>query len=163
VLELPRGPIVVPLEEMGPLAEEVMATACRLAIDNNVPVVGVSAIMIPVREPLDAPRPERERTIALAQEMARSLAADYGIEYRSVVERTRSPGRTIVDAVVANDAALIVIGSPEKPRLATNRAEAFFGRTVDFVLRKAPCRVIVTHFPAEELAEPEPAVGVHAP
>ena len=37
-----------------------MATACRLAIDNNVPVVGVSAIMIPVREPLDAPRPERE-------------------------------------------------------------------------------------------------------
>jgi nucleotide-binding universal stress UspA family protein len=41
-----------------------------------------------------------------------------------------------------------VIGSPEKQRLATNRAEAFFGRTVDFVLRKAPCRVIVTHFPA---------------
>ena len=30
VLELPRGPIVVPLEEMGSLAEEVMATACRL-------------------------------------------------------------------------------------------------------------------------------------
>jgi hypothetical protein len=56
-----------------------------------------------------------------------------------------------------------VIGSPEKRRLATNRAEAFFGRTVDFVLRKAPCRVIVTHFPAEELAEPEAAVGAHAP
>jgi basic amino acid/polyamine antiporter, APA family len=156
VLELPRGPIVVPLEEMGPLAEEVMATACRLAIDNDVPVVGVSAIMIPVREPLDSPRPEREETIARVQEMARSLADDYGIEYRGVIERTRSPGRTIVDAVVANDAALIVIGSPEKRRLATNRAEAFFGRTVDFVLRKAPCRVIVTHFPAEaDLAEAE--------
>jgi hypothetical protein len=29
---------------------------------------------------------------------------------------------------------------------------------VDFVLRKAPCRVIVTHFPAEELAQAESAV-----
>ncbi len=156
VLELPQGPIVVPLEEMGPLAEEVMATACRLAIDNDVPVVGVSAIMIPVREPLDAPRPEREASVARVQEMARSLAADYGIEYRSVVERTRSPGRTIVNAVTAHDAALIVIGSPEKRRLATNREEAFFGRTVDFVLRKAPCRVIVTHFPAEAALDEAP-------
>ena len=149
VLQLPTGPIVVPLEEMGPLAEEVMATACRLAVDNGVPVVGVSAIMVPVRDPLDAPRPDREASIARVQEMAASLAADYGIEYRGVVERTRSPGRTIVDAVVAHGAALIVIGSPEKHRLATTREAAFFGQTVDFVLRKAPCRVIVTHFPAE--------------
>jgi nucleotide-binding universal stress UspA family protein len=55
--------------------------------------------------------------------------------------------------VVENDAALIVIGSPEKARLSANRQEAFFGRTVDFVLRKAPCRVIVTHFPSEEAIE----------
>jgi nucleotide-binding universal stress UspA family protein len=115
-----------------------------------------------VLAPPSTPRPEREETIARVQEMARSLADDYGIEYRSVVERTRSPGRTIVDAVVANDAALIVIGSPEKRRLATNRAEAFFGRTVDFVLRKAPCRVIVTHFPADaDLGEAE--AGAEAP
>ncbi len=46
-----------------------------------------------------------------------------------------------------HDATLIVIGSPEKRRLAREPQEAFFGRTVDFVLRKAPCRVIVTHFP----------------
>jgi APA family basic amino acid/polyamine antiporter len=149
VLELPNGPIVVPLEELGPVAEEMMATACRLALDNKVPVVGVTAISVPVREPLDAPRPEREAAVALVQQMAASLADDYGIEYRAVVARTRSPGRTIVDAVIEHDAALIVIGSPEKHRLAVTREEAFFGRTVDFVLRKAPCRVIVTHFPAD--------------
>ena len=85
--------------------------------------------------------------------MARSLAEDYGIEYRSVVARTRNPGRTIVDAVVEHGAALIVIGSPEKPRLSANRQEAFFGQTVNFVLRKAPCRVIVTHFPSEQAVE----------
>jgi nucleotide-binding universal stress UspA family protein len=157
VLELPNGPIVVPLEELGPIADEMMATACRLAIDNKVPVVGVSAISVPMREPLDAPRPEREAAVALVQEMAASLANDYGIEYRSVVARTRSPGRTIVDAVIEHSAALIVIGSPEKHRLAASREEAFFGRTVDFVLRKAPCRVIVTHFPAEAELDTAPA------
>jgi APA family basic amino acid/polyamine antiporter len=150
VIDLPRGPIVVPLEEPGDMAEEVMATACRLAAENGAPVVGVTAISIPMRDPLDAPRPEREHAAVAVQDMARSLAADYGIEYRSVVQRTRSPGRTIVDTVTEHGAALIVIGSPEKQRLTANRQEAFFGRTVDFVLRKAPCRVIVTHFPSEE-------------
>ena len=54
----------------------------------------------------------------------------------------------IVDAAVEHDAALIVIGAPDKRRLAKSREEAVFGSTVDFVLRRAPCRVIVTHFPA---------------
>jgi APA family basic amino acid/polyamine antiporter len=158
VIDLPRGPIVVPLEEPGDMADEVMATACRLAAENGAPVVGVTAISIPMRDPLDAPRPEREHAAAAVQDMARSLAADYGIEYRSVVQRTRSPGRAIVDAVAEHGAALIVIGSPEKQRLASNRQEAFFGRTVDFVLRKAPCRVIVTHFPSEQSVEAAHAV-----
>ena len=150
VIDLPSGPIVVPLEEPGEIADEVMATACRLAVDSGMSVIGVSAILIPVAEPLDAPRPERERAVADVQEMARSLAADYGIEYLGVTTRTRSAGRTIVDTVSEQGAGLIVIGSPEKPRLAVNRQEAFFGHTVDFVLRKAPCRVIVTHFPSQD-------------
>jgi APA family basic amino acid/polyamine antiporter len=158
VIDLPQGPIVVPLEEPGEMAEEVMATACRLASENGSPVVGVTAITIPLTDPLDAPRPDREHAAVAVQDMGRSLAQDYGIEYRSVVARTRNPGRTIVDAVVEHGAALIVIGSPEKPRLAATRQEAFFGQTVDFVLRKAPCRVIVTHFPSEEAVEAAHAV-----
>ena len=158
VIDLPTGPIVVPLEEPGDMADEVMATACRLASENGSPVVGVTAIAIPLTDPLDAPRPDREHAAVAVQDMARSLAEDYGIEYRSVVARTRNPGRTIVDAVVEHGAALIVIGSPEKPRLSANRQEAFFGQTVDFVLRKAPCRVIVTHFPSEEAVEAAHAV-----
>jgi basic amino acid/polyamine antiporter, APA family len=115
---------------------------------------------VPVQDPLDTELPERDRAVAEVQEMARSLAADYGIEFRGVVVRTRNPGRAIVDAVIDQGATLIVIGSPEKRRLAVNRQEAFFGRTVDFVLRKAPCRVIVTHFPSEEAVEAAHAVPV---
>jgi basic amino acid/polyamine antiporter, APA family len=158
VIDLPRGPIVVPLEEPGDMAEEVMATACRLASENGSSVIGVTAITIPVTDPLDAPRPDREHAAVAVQDMARSLAHDYGIEYEGVVARTRNAGRTIVDTVTEHGAALIVIGSPEKQRLAVSRQEAFFGQTVDFVLRKAPCRVIVTHFPSEETVEAAHAV-----
>jgi basic amino acid/polyamine antiporter, APA family len=158
VTEGPRGPIVVPLERPGPIAEEMMATACRLAVENGVAVVGVSGIMVPIRFPIDDPRPQREAEVAEVQRMAAELAADYGVEYRSVVERTRNPGRTILNAAEQHGADLIAIGSPEKRRLARSREEAFFGRTVDFVLRKAPCRVIVTHFPAETEAAVESGV-----
>src|SRR5436190_2128679 len=74
VIDLPGGPIVVPLEEPGEIADEVMATACRLALDTGAPVIGVSAIVIPVQEPIDAPRPERERLVAEGQDLARALA-----------------------------------------------------------------------------------------
>ena len=60
----------------------------------------------------------------------------------------------MVDAAIEHDAGLIVVGSPQKHRVARSVHEEFFGQTVDFILRKAPCRVIVTHFPAgAELAE----------
>jgi basic amino acid/polyamine antiporter, APA family len=156
VTEIAFATVVVPLERLDDLAEETMATACRLAAEAGAAVVGVSAIKVPVREPLDVPLPDRDAEVADVQAMAASLAADYGVEYRSVTQRTRSPGRVVVDAAVEHDAGLIVVGSPHKRRLARSQHEEFFGETVDFILRRAPCRVIVTHFPAG-VEEPAPA------
>ena len=153
VTDVAYSTIVVPLERLDAVAEETMAASCRLAVDSGAVVVGVSAIYIPVKEPIDTPMPEREREVEEVQELARSLASEYGIEYRSVVSRTRSPGRLVVDAAVEYGAQLIMVGSPYKRRLARSLHEEFFGQTVDFILRKAPCRVIVTHFPAEVAGE----------
>jgi APA family basic amino acid/polyamine antiporter len=154
VTDIAFSAVVVPLERLDAIAEETMATACRLAVEAGAAVIGVSAIYVPVRDPLDVPMPEREAEVAAVQAMAASLAEEYGVEYRPVVARTRSPGRLVVDAVVEHQAGLIVVGSPQKHRLARSVHEEFFGQTVDFILRKAPCRVIVTHFPAgAELVE----------
>jgi APA family basic amino acid/polyamine antiporter len=153
VTDVPYSTIVVPLERLDAVAEETMAASCRLAVDSGAVVVGVSAIYVPVKEPIDTPLPEREQEVEEVQEMARSLASEYGVEYRSVVARTRSPGRLVVDAAVEYGAQLIMVGSPYKRRLARSLHEEFFGQTVDFILRKAPCRVIVTHFPAEVAGE----------
>ena len=57
------------------------------------------------------------------------------------LERARSAGPAIVDEAVRRNAELIVIGAP---RRGIDRAQrAVFGRTVDYVLKHAPCRVIV--------------------
>jgi APA family basic amino acid/polyamine antiporter len=161
IVELSHGAIVVPLERLDAIAEEMMATACRLAAEADATVVGVSAIVIPVREPLDAPRPDREQEVEAVQQMATSLAAEYDVLYVGVAQRTRSPGRLVVDAAIRHKAALIVVGSPEKRRLSRSAQEQFFGSTVDFILRKAPCRVIVTHFPpGAELGEVRPSQPV---
>ncbi len=50
------------------------------------------------------------------QAAAESLAAEYGVTYIGVAGRTRSPGRMVVDAAIEHEAALIVIGAPDKPR-----------------------------------------------
>jgi basic amino acid/polyamine antiporter, APA family len=147
--EIAYSTIVVPLERLDAVAEETMAAACRLAVDSGAVVIGVSAIYVPVRDPVDLPLPEREREVEDVQALAASLAADYGVEYKGVVSRTRSPGRLVVDTATEYGAQLIMVGSPYKHRLARSLHEEFFGQTVDFILRKAPCRVIVTHFPAE--------------
>lgn len=144
---LEQGPIVVPLRRVDPIAEEMIATACRLATEAGGRVIGVSGITVDIRDPLDLPMPERETEVELVQEMARSLAAEYGVEYESRVGRTRNLGRMVVDAAIESNAAMIVVGSPEKRRLARSSQEQLFGQTIDFILRRAPCRVIVTHFP----------------
>jgi APA family basic amino acid/polyamine antiporter len=153
VTEIAYSTIVVPLERLDAIAEETMAAACRLAVDSGAVVVGVSAIYVPVRDPIDLPLPEREQEVADVQALAASLAAEYGVEYKGVVARTRSPGRLVVDTAADHGAQLIMVGSPYKRRHARSLHEEFFGQTVDFILRKAPCRVIVTHFPAEVAEE----------
>jgi APA family basic amino acid/polyamine antiporter len=153
VTEISYSTIVVPLERLDAIAEETMASACRLAVESGAVVVGVSAIFVPVKEPIDRPMLEREHEVEEVQALASSLASEYGVEYKPVVSRTRSPGRLVVDAAVEHGAQLIMVGSPYKRRLARSLHEEFFGQTVDFILRKAPCRVIVTHFPAEVAEE----------
>ena len=155
LIGIPHRAIVVPLEKLDAMAEEVAATACRLAAESDARVVGVTAIVVPVRDPLDAPAPDGTTRPRASRRWPAALAGDYGVEYTGVVRRTRIAGRTIVDVATDDDAELIVIGAPAKRRLAHSREEAFFGKTVDFVLRKAPCRVIVTHFPAGVAAEAE--------
>ena len=56
------------------------------------------------------------------------------------VLRARAAGPAIVEDALARDAELIVVGAP---RARIRRGQPIFGRTVDYVLKHSPIRVLV--------------------
>ena len=86
--------------------------------------------------PLDAHMQETEALAGRALEKANAIAASRGVRLRSRIVRARARGEAIV--AEAADAELIVVRAAPQP------GSALFGRTVDYVLRHAPCRVLVT-------------------
>jgi nucleotide-binding universal stress UspA family protein len=68
--------------------------------------------------------------------------------------RARAIGQAIVDQATELNVDLIVVGSAPRWR----RQSRFFSPTVDYVLKKAPCEVLVVAFPQGVLEEEEEPV-----
>ena len=71
------------------------------------------------------------------------LGADYGVAVHGETVRARSIGEAIVKEAERSGVDLIVLGSAPRWR----RQSRFFSPTVEYVLRKAPCEVLVVAFP----------------
>ena len=95
--------------------------------------------------PLTASLPEAERTANALLDDARALVEAQGVRAVTRLERARSAGEAIVADAAARTAELIVIGAP---RRGLGRRAPVFGRTVRYVLKHSPCRVIVVAEPA---------------
>jgi nucleotide-binding universal stress UspA family protein len=65
------------------------------------------------------------------------------VEVETATLRTRAIGRAIVDHARERGVDLIVLGSSPRWR----RQASFLSPTVEYVVRKAPCRVVVVGFP----------------
>ena len=87
------------------------------------------------------------RKRALAE--AKSLAAEQGIAVEGDIVRARSIGSAIVEHTHAKKVDLVVMGSAPRWR----RQSRFFSPTVDYVLRRAPCEVMVVAYPQGVLEE----------
>ena len=85
---------------------------------------------------------EEERAEASLAE-AKLLGADLGVTVVGTTVRARAIGHAIVARAEEIDADLIVLGSAPRWR----RQSRFFSPTVDFVLRRAPCEVLIVAFP----------------
>jgi APA family basic amino acid/polyamine antiporter len=151
--ELPEarfGTILVPLK-LGEIGEEMLATAIRLAQERNAAVIALNVMHVPLDRPLyDPPRDiEEEARASLAE--ARALGHDLEVPVREVTVHARSIGNAIVEQARELGTDLIVLGTSPRWR----RQSRFFSPTVEYVLRKAPCEVIVVTFPEEALESPE--------
>jgi APA family basic amino acid/polyamine antiporter len=149
------------------LDDDIVATAGRLAAaEAGTPKGGhdsrlelVYVIEIPLTLPLDAKLPkEREEQARRALERAREVGEEYeDVEVRTEVIRARKVGAGILEAARRSNAEAIVIGGepPTKIRgggvlggIGAAKPDEI-GAATEYVLKKAPCRVLLT-------APPEP-------
>ncbi|MGE5691674.1 MAG: amino acid permease [Pseudomonadota bacterium] len=130
--------LLVPVKE-GPASDEAMEVAARLASDRGARIRAVAVVEVPLHLPLDAYLPDEvERADAVLDE-ARAIGDSYGVDVITRLVRARRAGRAIVDEAERRGVEIVVMGAPRAER----RRKAIFGDTVDFVLKHAPCRVMV--------------------
>jgi APA family basic amino acid/polyamine antiporter len=133
--------ILVPVAP-GYASDEAMDLACRLATERRATIVAVTVIEVPLELPLVATLPEE---VAIANDLldeARAIGESYGVRVIPRIVRARKAGRAIVDEAIRRHAEIIVMGGPRRVRLRSGQRR-IFGDSVDFVLRHAPCRVMV--------------------
>ena len=140
--------ILVPMK-LGPVGEEMAATAIALAKEREASVDAVYVILVPLELELDAELVDQEEQAAASLVEAEQLGEENGVAVNPVTVRSRSIGQAIVAEAARRESDLIVLGSAARWR----RQSAFFSPTVDFVLRNAPCEVLVVAFPQGVLEE----------
>jgi APA family basic amino acid/polyamine antiporter len=140
--------ILVPMK-LGIIGEEMLATAVKLASEHDAKVEALHVIRVPLELPLDAELFDHDERAEAALAEAQLLGADHDVKVIGTTVRARAIGEAIVKRAGETGADLIVLGSAPRWR----RQSRFFSPTVDFVLRKAPCEVLIVAFPQRVLDE----------
>ena len=140
--------ILVPMK-IGIIGEEMAATAVKLGAEHRARVEALYVVAVPLDRPMDAEMPDADAQASASLDEAQALGEELGVEVSAVTIRSRAIGRAIVDRARETEADVIVLGSSPRWR----RQSRFFSPTVDFVLRQAPCEVLIVAFPQNVLDE----------
>ena len=133
--------LVVPVIA-GKSSDDAMDVACRLAAERGSRIVALSIVEVSLDRQLTEIQSELEAMANRELDEAVAIGDSYGVRVVGRLERARSAGPAIVAEAEARGAEIIVLGSPR--RRLTGAQAAVFGKTVDYVLKNAPCRVLVT-------------------
>ena len=123
--------------------EEAVKLACRLAKKNKSKIYAVYVITVKRTLPIDA---EIESEIRKAEGILNhieSVAEEQDCEVETDLLQAREAAPTIVEEAVERGADLILMGVTYKRRFG----QFSLGNTVPYVLKNAPCRVILYHQP----------------
>jgi basic amino acid/polyamine antiporter, APA family len=131
--------IVVPVQRTAE-SEEALVAAARLASERGATVVVVDVIEVPMDLPLDADMPDQEGEAEAVLDSAQALLESYGVRAVTRLVRARSAGPAIVEEADRRNAEMIILGAP---RTKGRRGKQIFGRTVDYVLKHSPTRVLI--------------------
>jgi APA family basic amino acid/polyamine antiporter len=133
--------ILVPVKP-GRESEEAIDFAARLAAERRASIAALAVVVVPLELPLDSEATEELRRADEALDAAVAIGELYGVNVTERLVRARSAGRAIVDEAVRRNSEIIVMGAPR-----AEQRGGVFSETVDFVLKHAPCRVMVAAAP----------------
>jgi nucleotide-binding universal stress UspA family protein len=119
-------------------SEEAIDFASRLATERRASIVALAVVVVPLELPVDSDDAVEARRADDALDSANAIAELYGVDVTERLIRARSAGRAIVDEATRRNSEIIVMGAPR-----SERRGGVFSDTVDFVLKHAPCRVMV--------------------
>ncbi len=128
--------ILVPVVS-GPEGHEAIDLAARLAAERGSTIVALRVLVVPLELPTSTEMLFEEAEADRLLDEARLAASAYGVRTIDRIVKSRNAGRAIVEEAQRRQSEIVVLGAP---RL---RHRAIFGKTVDFVLKNAPCRVMV--------------------
>jgi nucleotide-binding universal stress UspA family protein len=127
--------LLVPVAD-NPESERAMDVACRLADEHGVTIAVLHVVEIPPVLPLGAHMTEEHEAAHRLLERTAAIADTYGVDVAPRILQDRVAGEAIVGFAARRGVELIVIGAPRKRQRP-------FGSTVEHVLRKADCRVLM--------------------
>jgi basic amino acid/polyamine antiporter, APA family len=130
--------ILVPVKP-GRMSQEAIDFACRLAAQRRTTLVAFAVVVVPLEMPLDSTIPDDEAEAYEVLDSAHAIGELYGVEVVERLVRSRSAGRAIVEEAKRRGTEIIVMGAPRRDR----PRRTIFSDTVDYVLKNAPCRVMV--------------------
>jgi APA family basic amino acid/polyamine antiporter len=128
--------ILVPVVP-GPRGQEALDLAARLAAERGATIVALRVVVVPLDRDFDADLPEEMEKADRLLDEARNQAELYGVRMIERLVRSRSAGRAIVEEAERRQSELVILGAPRAER------RQIFGPTADYVLKHAPCRVMV--------------------
>lgn len=123
--------------------------ACVLASKKNLEVFLVYVVEVKQSLPLDADMPQEvgvgEQCLAVAEMYARGEAEPKIHKIMPELLQARTAGAAIVDEAIERDCDVIVMAC----KINENLGQPTLGETANYVLRTAPCEVILTREAAE--------------
>ncbi len=130
--------VIVALRDKHSL-ESLLDLACRMAQTMNASIVAIHVVEVPLTLDLSAQSDELDSAgRAILEEAQRQADKSFGVIFTELI-RARHAGRAIVDEAKQHGSDLLVLGYCHKNPIS----EVLLGSTAQYVMRHAPCRVIV--------------------
>jgi len=123
--------------------EEAIKLACRLAKKNKAKIRAVYVITVKRALPLDAEIASEIRKAEGILDHVESVAEEQDYEIETDLLQAREAGPTIIEEAAEQEVDLILMGVKYKRRFG----QFSLGSAVPYVLKNAPCRVILYHQP----------------